>query len=166
MVKNRNKIKQTKMESEDVTQVRNLIILLVVVVLVCVGIFFLTDSMIKRENNKSDTLEEVKINYDIATVGTMFNRIEEEYYVLLYSSKEDGTSLDGVLSTYRSSDNYLKTYFVDLDLKINNVLGNELVKKPKNSKEVKVNGATLYKIKNGTVLECISGIDDITNVLK
>lgn len=165
MVRNSKKLKQTKFENEDVAQIRNLIIIFIIVVLVCVGLYFLTDTMIKRENSNNTTTQEVEIDYDIATVGTMFNRIEDEYYVLMYSSEND-SKLDSVLNKYRSSDDYIKTYFIDLDKKVNSsVLGDKLVKEPKNSKEVKVTGATLYKIKNGTVVKCYSGIEEITNVL-
>lgn len=166
MVKNSKKIKQTKFENEDVAQIRNLIIIFVIVVLVCVGLYFLTDTMIKRESNNNDnTTQKVEIDYDIATVGTMFNRVENEYYVLMYSSEND-SKLDTVLNKYRSSDDYIKTYFIDLDKKINStVVGDKLVKEPKNSKEVKVTGATLYKIKNGSVVKCYNGIDEITDVL-
>ena len=165
MVKNSKKLKQAKFENEDVAQIRNLIIIFIVVVLICVGVYFLTDNMIKRESNSNNTTQEVEIDYDIATVGTMFNRVEEEYYVLMYSSEND-SKLDSVLNKYRSSDDYIKTYFIDLDKKVNSsILGDKLVKEPKNSKEVKVTGATLYKIKNGTVVKCYSGIEEITNVL-
>ena len=165
MVKNSKKLKQTKFENEDVAQIRNLIIIFIVVVLICVGVYFLTDNMIKRESNSNNSSQEVEIDYDIATVGTMFNRVEEEYYVLMYSSEND-SKLDSVLNKYRSSDDYIKTYFIDLDKKVNSsILGDKLVKEPKNSKEVKVTGATLYKIKNGTVVKCYSGIEEITNVL-
>lgn len=165
MVRNSKKLKQTKFENEDVAQIRNLIIIFIIVVLVCVGLYFLTDTMIKRENSNNTTTQEVEIDYDIATVGTMFNRIEDEYYVLMYSSEND-SKLDSVLNKYRSSDDYIKTYFIDLDKKVNSsVLGDKLVKEPKNSNEVKVKGATLYKIKNGSVVKCYSGIEEITNVL-
>lgn len=166
MVKNSKKLKQSKFENEDVTQIRNLIIIFIIVVLICVGVYFLTDNMIKRESNSDNTTQEVEIDYDVATIGTMFNRIEEEYYVLIYSSEEDGSNLDSVLAKYRSSDDYVKTYYIDLDKKVNNsVLGDKLVKEPKNSKEVKVIGATLYKIKNGSVIKCYSGVEEITSVL-
>lgn len=165
MVKNSKKLKQAKFENEDVAQIRNLIIIFIVVVLICVGVYFLTDNMIKRESNSNNTTQEVEIDYDIATVGTMFNRVEEEYYVLMYSSEND-SKLDTVLNKYRSSDDYIKTYFIDLDKKVNSsILGDKLVKEPKNSKEVKVKGATLYKIKNGSVVKCYDGIEKITNVL-
>ena len=97
MVKNSKKLKQAKFENEDVAQIRNLIIIFIVVVLICVGVYFLPDNMIKRESNSNNTTQEVEIDYDIATVGTMFNRVEEEYYVLMYSSEND-SKLDSVLN--------------------------------------------------------------------
>lgn len=166
MVKNSKKLKQSKFENEDVTQIRNLIIIFIIVVLISVGLYFLTDNMIKRESNSNNTTQEVEIDNDIATIGTMFNRIEEEYYVLIYSSEENSSDLDSVLTKYRSSDDYVKTYYIDLDKKVNNsALGDKLVKEPKNSKEVKVTGATLYKIKNSNVIKCYSGVEEITKVL-
>ena len=165
--KNNNKIKQKKVLNEDMNLVRNVIILLIIVVGISLGIYFLTDNMIKKENKNKDTKTETKIDYDIATIGTMFNRVEDEYYVLIYSKENDGSNLDSVLATYRSSDNYIKTYYVDLDKKvISFVLGEELNQKPSTSNEVKVKEATLYKISNGKVVKCYSGVDNIVNILK
>lgn len=165
--KNNNKIKQKKVLNEDMNLVRNIIILLIIVVGISLGIYFLTDNMIKKENKSNDTKTETKIDYDIATIGTMFNRVEDEYYVLIYSKENDGNNLDSVLATYRSSDNYIKTYYVDLDKKVNSfVLGEELNQKPSNSNEVKVKEAALYKINNGKVVKCYSGVDNIVNILK
>lgn len=167
MVKKSKRIRQSKTVSEDILKIRTLFIILVIVILVCVGIYFLTDTLIKRESSSNNVQNNVEISYDIATVGTMFNRIESEYFVLLYSNQDDGKDLNGVLDSYRSSDEYVKTYYVDLDNKFNSsVLGDTLEKEPKNSSEVKVNGATLYKIKDSKVIECISGVDEITNILK
>ena len=165
--KNNNKIKQKKILNEDMNLVKNIIILLIIVVGISLGIYFLTDNMIKKENKNSDTKTEIKIDYDIATIGTMFNRIEDEYYVLIYSKENDGKNLDSVLATYRSSDNYIKTYYIDLDKKVNNyVLGEELNQRPNDSNEVKVKEATLYKINNGIVVKCYSGVENIVNILK
>lgn len=165
--KNSRRIKQGNVVSDDVVKVRTLIILLLVIILISVGIYFLTDVMIKKENANETKVEDVTISYDIATVGTMFNRVEEEYFVLLYSNEEDGSELNSVLDTYRSSDNYIKTYYIDLDNKFNNhVLGDKLVIEPKNSNEVMIKEATLYKIKKGIVIECISGVNKIIEKLE
>ena len=91
MVKGKKKIKQTKIVNEEVTQIRNLIIILVVVVAVCTGLYFLTDAMIKKENNKEEETKEIEFDYNIASVGTMFNRPESEYFVLIYSTENDGS---------------------------------------------------------------------------
>ena len=40
------------------------------------------------------------------------------------------------------------------------------VKKPKSPNDVKVIGATLYKIKDGKVNNCYIGIDEIIEILK
>ena len=166
MVKNK-RVKQSKIVSDDVIKIRNMLILLVGVVIVCVGLFFVTEIMIEKENSNNKTKEEVKIDYDIATIGTMFNRPEKEYYVLIYSKEENGTDLDSVLDTYRSSDNYIKTYYIDLDLKINELAkGEKVVKEPKNSNEVSVVEPTLYVIKDTKVSNCYSGVDNIKDVLK
>ena len=167
MVKNKGKIKQKRVINEDMTNVRNMIILLNIVIGVCIGIYYLTEYMINKDSNNVVDSKEVIIDYDIATIGTMFNRVEDEYYVLLYSSKDNGADLNNILSTYRSSDNYLKTYYIDLDKKINEIaLGEETVKKPKSPNDVKVIGATLYKIKDGKVNNCYIGIDEIIEILK
>ena len=167
MVKGKNKIKETKIVNEDVTQIRNLIIMLIVVVAVCTGIYFLTDAMIKKENTKEEETKEVEIDYVIASVGTMFNRPESEYFVLIYSTENDGSKYSSLLNSYRSSDNYIKTYFIDLDKKINShILTDTLNKKPTNSNEVSVTGATLYKIKDGKVTKCYSTLETITDALK
>lgn len=166
MVNNKNKLKQKRIINEDMTLVRNIGLLLILVILISLGLYFLTDHMLKKED-KNSAKTGTKINYDIATIGTMFNRIEDEYYVLIYSKENDGSNLDSVLATYRSSDNYIKTYYIDLDKKINSyVLGDELVEKPKNTNDVKIKEATLYKIKDGKVINCYSGVDNIVNILK
>jgi len=166
MVKNK-KIKQSKILSDDVVKVKNMFILLVGIVIVCVGLFFLTEKMIEKDTKTNEESVPVEIDYDIASIGTMFNRAEDEYYVLLYSKEENSVDLDSTLDAYRSSDNYIKTYYVNLDLKINNfVLGDSFVEKPTNSNEVKVNGATLYKIIGGKVVSSYNGVDSIKDVLK
>ena len=93
MAKDTKKIKQTKIVNDDVEQIKKLIILLVIVVVLCIGVYFLTEKLLSRKNTTdTNTNTEVKFNYDIATVGTMFNRPEEEYYVFIYSNEEDGNN--------------------------------------------------------------------------
>ena len=160
-----NVIKQKRVINEDMTNVRNMFVILGIVVIVCLGLYFLTEKISKKEETLTE--KEVTIDYDIATVGTMFNRVENEYYVLIYSNEENGTDLNSILDTYRSSDDYIKTYYVDLDNKMNSsAISDETVKKPTTSLEVKVNGPTMYKIKDHKVTNCYIGVDDIIKVIE
>lgn len=165
MVKN-NKIKTKRIINEDMTNIRNMFILLVIVVIVVIGLYYLTEHLVNTDKVSEEKTEAV-IDYDIASIGTMFNRIEDEYYVLIYSKESNGKDLDDVLLNYRSSDGYIKTYFIDLDKKINeSAKGEETVKKPTNSNEVKVNGATMYRIKNSVVVNCYCGVEEIKKVFE
>ncbi len=162
-----NKLKQRKVVNEDITQIRNLLILLIVVILICIGAYFLTNKLINKTSKKTETETKVEFNYDIATIGTMFNRPEKEYYVILYSNKDDSVLYNSLLTSYRSSDNYIKTYYVDLDLYENNkALKEELNKKPTNSNEVSVTGPTLYKIEKGKVTNCYSDYESMRKVFE
>ena len=165
MVKN-NKIKQKRVISEDMTNIRNMFIILFIVVLVVVGLYYLTENLVNKDKDNNTDISEVLIDYDIATIGTMFNRVEDEYYVLIYSNETNGSDLNSYLTTYRSSDDYIKTYYIDLDKKINSIaISDETNKYPTNSNEVKVNDATMYKIKNGKVVKTYCGVEDIKKVL-
>ena len=168
MVKDTRKIKQTKIVNEDIEQVKKLVILLGIVIMLCVGIYFLTEKLLsKKDTTDNKTNTEIKFNYDIATIGTIFNRPEEEYYVFLYSSEEDGSKYDSLLTKYRSSDEYIKTYYIDLDLKSNaSALKETLNKKPTKSTEVSVKGATVYKIEKGKVTNCYDTLETIKEILK
>ena len=164
MVKEK-KIKQKRVINEDMTNIRNLFILLIIVVLVVIGLYYLTESLVNKENSNTNKIDAV-IDYDIATIGTMFNRIEDEYYVLIYSNEKYGSELDNILITYRSSDEYIKTYYVDLDKKINSIaVSEETTSYPKHPSDVKVSDAVLYKISNGNVVSSSIGVDKIKSVL-
>ena len=166
MVKN-NKIKNKRVINEDMSYIRNMFIILVIVVAIVIGLYYLTEKIVDKGKKVEDSKSETVIDYDIASIGTMFNRIEDVYYVLIYSSEDNGSDLDDVLFQYRGSDDYIKTYYVDLDKKINEIaIGDETVRNPKNSNEVKVSGPTLYKIKNGAVINCYSGVEDIKKVFE
>ena len=161
-----NKLKQKRIINEDMSYIRNMIIILVVVVFIVIGLYFITERLVNKDNNTIEKVD-VKIDYDIATIGTMFNRIEDTYYVLIYSSSLYSNELDETLLDYRSSDNYIKTYYIDLDKKINSIAsGDTTVKYPTNSNEVKVNEPVLYKISNNKVVSSYIGVSEIESILK
>ena len=165
MVKNSKKLKQAKFENEDVAQIRNLIIIFVIVVLVCVGLYFLTDTMIKRESNNNDnTTQKVEIDYDIATVGTMFNRIEEEYYVLMYDFDGDYAEKGiAIYNLYTQKEDSIKMYVVDLGRSFNSgyVVSDKTQVNTNDVSTLKVMNPTLIKVKAGKAVSVFAGAEEI-----
>ena len=93
-----------KYESEDSSEIRNLIIITVIIALIATGLYFLTEKVLnKKENNNTS---EVTFNYDEATIGTMFNRPYDEYYAFIYDSTDDNSAVyNNIVKTYRAKDN-------------------------------------------------------------
>ena len=81
---NKKKIKMNSVENEDVKLIKRLIIILVSVVIVVICFYYLTDKLVKPTTNNNNVT--TNIDYDVATVGTMFNRPYSNYFVLLYDS--------------------------------------------------------------------------------
>ena len=88
-----------KYESEDSSEIRNLIIITVIIALIATGLYFLTEKVLnKKENNNTS---EVIFNYDEATIGTMFNRPYDEYYAFIYDSTDDNSAVyNNIVKTY------------------------------------------------------------------
>ena len=140
-----------KYESKDSSEIRNLIIITVIIALIATGLYFLTEKVLnKKENNKTS---EVTFNYDEATIGTMFNRPYDEYYAFIYDSTDDNATVyNNIIKTYRAKDDAKKLYFIDLNDGLNKIAVSDTTNKnPASSEEVKVNGSALYLIKNGKV---------------
>lgn len=158
------KLKVSVSQNDDVRLIRNLIIILVIVVLVAVGFYFLTDKFV--EPAKKEETPSVDINYDIATVGTMFNRPYDDYYVLLYDSESlEAAFYNTLYSRYNSADKK-KIYFVDLGLKENNSYVKDSSNKNLTSaSDASFVGPTLVSIKNGKVIKFLETKEEIKSEL-
>lgn len=156
--------KLKKYESEDSSEIRNLIIITVVIALIATGLYFLTEKVLNKKDNTNST--DVSFNYDETTIGTMFNRPYDEYYVFIYDSTDDeATVYNNIIKTYRAKGDAKKLYFIDLNDGLNKIAVSDTTnKKPANSEEVKVNGSALYLIKNGKVTSAYT--ESYDNVLK
>ena len=113
----KKKLKSINYESNDIKEIKSLIIITIVVIAIAVGLFFLTNYL----NNKKAT-SNINIDYDTCIVGNMFNRPYNEYYVFLYSSTDKNASTyKGLITSYKDKDDALKVYYVDMNDKFNNL---------------------------------------------
>lgn len=156
------RIKNSKYESNDTKEIKSLIVITLVVVLIVIGVYFLTD-MINTKDGNSD----VSINYDTCLVGNMFNRPYSEYYVFLYSSLDDNASTyQGLITSYVDEEDSLKIYYVDMNDGFNkSYLSDKSNTKPVSVDDVSIKDSALIKIKDGKVVNYYEKLDDYKKVL-
>ena len=119
---------------------------------------------IKLGNKKKDTTPEATIQYQEIIGGSMLNRVDKEYYVLLFDfSDEYSTYYQTLVKSYTSKDKSLPVYFVDLGKKIN-----EDYKVPEEQKgkvieytDLRVEEVALVKVKDGKINGTYDGKDKV-----
>jgi hypothetical protein len=162
------KLKTIKNENQDVKEIRNLIIITVIVVGIALLLYFLTDKVVeKKKDTTTTTTSAVKIDYDICTIGTMFNRPYTSYYVFLYdNTSEDASQYNTLLSNYKDKSDAIKIYYVDLSKKFNSgYVSDSSNKKPASASDVKIKGSALVLIKNGSVSKYYETTEEYEKVL-
>lgn len=117
---------------------------------------------------KKETEEEteVSIQYEEIIAGQIFNRVDSEYYVLLFNFTDTFAShYLSLIDTYDTEEDSLPFYIVDLEKKVNEqyVLqeGEGLTEKPSSLAKFKATNPTIVRIKNGKVVERISERENV-----
>ena len=89
--KNKNKkIKETKYISEEAKEIRNFVIILISIIVIVLIVYGVSKVFMKDEKNTTeDTVQEGKIDYDKVSVGMIFNRNYDEYYVAVYNEENN-----------------------------------------------------------------------------
>ncbi len=158
------KLKKEIMGASDEDQMQRMIKILLIVVLF-IGLVWFIFALVNGEifKKKKAEKEEVQIQNDIILAGSTFNRVEDEYYVLLYDfdGSNSGTC-SAIFNVYKDKGS-LKMFKVDLSDKMNsNVLVTEKADvNTGSSADLKVVDATLIKVKDGKAVEVKSGIDEL-----
>lgn len=137
--------------------------IVIIVVLVCVGgIYFLTRAFVTKDLFNKDTPRETvvtpgEINYDVAIMGTMLNRADEEYYVVIFDSTSNyAYDMNNLVKTYISAEKHLPVYVVDLSNKTMNGNGkyydpSNISTNPTSLDDLKVGNRTVIKVKKGKI---------------
>ena len=129
------------------------------VVLVLVIVYLVTaiaSGEIKLNNKKVE--EKTAIQYEEIFAGEAFNRNASEYYVLFCNSSDSYASYYlNLIKSYRSQENSLPFYTVDIEKKMNN----DYV-----TNELKIENPTILKIKDSKIVDTITGKDNVSNFFK
>ena len=149
---------------EEEKAVRNFVIIFVIVILAAVGLYFFTKNVVKKEESTStEETKEVEIDNSLAIVGTILNRAEENYYVILFKSDASNVSEYEDLKSQYTLSNTKALYYVDLA----NALNSKYYDKDntnytaENVNDLRFGDITVLEIKNGKIVKSYNTVDKI-----
>lgn len=148
---------------------KNLIMIIFIISVVFVLMYLLTTVIVKkgllsRGYTKGTVITPV-VDYETSTIGTVFDKGDKEYYVVFdkfSDNMEKSAYLETLLSMYNEKEKKLPVYKVDMSYGVNKAYESKKSNKSvSKSEDLRINGVTLIKIKDGknvTYLEDLSKI--------
>lgn len=140
-------------EMEEDKLIKRFIIILLVVLGTVIIAYLITSKFVKKDSTTAKENTPVEISYDNALVGNMLHKVDAKYYVMIFdSTSENAASYAQIATSYKTLDNHLPLYIVDLNDALN--------KKYKTDGETSLNGTidefkfgeiTLLKVEDGTI---------------
>lgn len=159
-------------KTEEQKEIIRLFVIIFVIIVLVVGIYFLTRIFVTKDlkNDKTEETPVASINYDVTIIGELFNRPYTEYYALVYDSTSvSANKYQAVYSSYATKEEKDKTklYYIDLSNVMNESYYSEEESNPKatNLSELKLGDFTLIKIKKGKIVKYLEDYDAIRTEL-
>ena len=153
-----------KDKDEIPVEIKRVIIISVVILIVLVGIYFLTEVILNKESD-SDKVTENAIQYEEILAGESFNQSEDKYYVIYYDSTDEYSSISSLISSYQMNDKEVKLYSVDLSNGMNKAYVTEGNVVTTNASSLRVKANTLLEFTSKKVTDVITDNDEIIDIL-
>lgn len=169
--KNIKKVDIDKYTSEESKEVKKFIIILLSIIVLVLAVYGITRLINKdKDNNDDRTVTAGSIDYDKVSVGTLFNRADDEYYVIVYDGEaSNAIYYSALMNKYMNKEKSNKVYFCDLSNELNKkyYVGEDKDSNPKatTSSELAFKDLTLIKIKNGKIVKYLETLDTIKTEL-
>lgn len=170
MVKNKKdnvkKIKKEKYRSDEQQEIIRFVKILLIVIVFVLIVYFATRIFVKKDlgDAKKET-NVTEIDYSKTIFGTMLNKLEDEYYVMAYSSANNKANYYGALKDkYSIQEGALSVYFIDLKDGMNKkyiATDGKSNNKASQINELKVGEITLFKIENKKITKYIESVEEI-----
>ena len=169
--KDKTKKANLSYKTEEQQEVLKFLILVTIIIVIVIGIYFLTRVFVTKDLKKDVTETAVTgtINYDVTIVGTILNIPYDEYYVVVYDSTSPSAGkYSGIVSAYVGKEDSIKVYTVDLSNDLNKDYYDKENSNPeaKTVSELKFGDITLIKVKKGEIKKYIEDYDAIKAELK
>lgn len=103
------------------------------------------------------------INYETIAAGTIFNRLESDYYVMIADFESDDSAyLSSLGSLYGQKTDKIPMYVINLKDEMNkSIISDSSNPSAQTVTELKVNGHTLIRMSNGRNIKYIEGDENI-----
>lgn len=169
--KNIKKVDIDKYTSEESKEVKRFIIILLSIIVLVLAVYGITRLVNKdKDNNDDRTVTAGSIDYDKVSVGTLFNRADSEYYVIVYDGEApNAIYYSALMNKYMDKEKSNKVYFCDLSNELNKkyYVGEDKDSNPNatTSSELAFKDLTLIKIKNGKIVKYLETLDTIKTEL-
>lgn len=153
-------------------QIKNIVVV-TVVVLIFLGLFYLLTVVLlgktPKVNTSSSKNNTTEIQNEEILLGSSFDITSGKYMVLYYDfdDKDNASDLTSLVSSYRSKDDALKLYTVDLSNALNKSFLSEDDSNPNATKasELKLKSPTLIIFEDGKILEYIENFESVNDYL-
>ena len=169
--KNIKKVDIDKYTSEESKEVKRFIIILLSIIVLVLAVYGITRLVNKdKDNNNDRTVTAGSIDYDKVSVGTLFNRADSEYYVIVYDGEApNAIYYSALMNKYMDKEKSNKVYFCDLSNELNKkyYVGEDKDSNPNatTSSELAFKNLTIIKIKNGKIVKYLETLDTIKTEL-
>lgn len=156
-------VKEKKEEQKKVESIsiKNSIIVVLSMLIVLVGFYFLTEKLIEKQNKEVNTVINVREINDI-NVSDIDEIISNSYY-LMFSKKDDknNNSYDSYINELARGNFEYSFYYVDMSKKANKDVYNEKEENLDNLKDIQVKDTTLVFVKDGKIEKTYVGSNEI-----
>ena len=153
---------------EEDKAVRNFIIVFVIVLILVVGLYFFTTFLNKNnepaKTEETNTATETNIDQSKMIVGTILQKSEKDYYVILFKSDDDKAyEYQTMVSKYRSNKDPLVVYTVDLSEGINSKYYDKsnINLSANNVADLRFGDITLLEVKENKIVKSFDSLEKI-----
>lgn len=166
-------IKTKRQHIKEENEIRKLIIIIFSILMFFGVMYLITYALLNKGVFSKDYVRSFKtegvIDYETSTIGTIFDKADKEYYVIFDyfdDLQKKNVYLKTLLDIYSDKSKTLPIYKVDMSklTKTKYLSEKENVNASKSS-DLRINGTTLIKIKNGKNVLYLSDIDKISKEL-
>ena len=144
---------------EEELKVENFIKIIIGVIAVFALFYAITYFVTNKNKGNADTNE--NIQYKKIIVGSILNRSEDDYYVLVSASSDTSVSVyESLITKYTSKESHLRFYTVDLSDPFNsNYVAEESNLNVENISDIRFSETTLLHVKNNKIASYRVGND-------